>query len=304
MFRSAVLLGFTMSFAPLAWSQVKIQALVEPVSYARGLPNVGSLASIYVSGLTGAPGLYLPTTALPLPFQLAGINVTVDGVLAPILAVYIPPTEQKTNALINIQVPLEWNTEAAASRSSLIVQESLSLRSDEITPVSNSGWWGGFFSDQDGFGFAQHTSDNSPVTRENPAHAGETIAVLANGLFRVWPPAPIGFPTPPQPVFVTTTPYPQGTGYLFLQSPPVTMIFPPLGDIGSCASSPALKVTFEGLAPGFVGVEQIQFVVPANQQPGDWALFFNIGTDINGQCPSPARHETPSSGPYVKIPVR
>src|SRR5579872_3412572 len=79
-------------------------------------------------------------------------------------------------------------------------------------------------------------------------------------------------------------------------------IYSPLGGIGSCASSPALNVTFEGLAPGFVGVEQIQFVVPANQQPGDWALFFNIGTDINGNCPT--GHETPSSGPYVKIPVR
>jgi len=92
LFRCAVPLGFAMSFAPLASSQVKIQAVVDPVSYARGLPNVGCAASIYVSGLTGAPGLYLPTTPLPLPFQLAGINVTVDGVLAPILAVYIPPT--------------------------------------------------------------------------------------------------------------------------------------------------------------------------------------------------------------------
>jgi hypothetical protein len=165
--------------------------------------------------------------------------------------------------------------------------------------------WGGFFSDQNGLAIAQHAADYSTVTSQNPAHAGETILVYATGFFRVWPPSPVGFPAPQQPLFLSTVPIPMNTGYLFLQAPP--QVFGPLGPPaggsgGSCANTPAVRVTFEGLAPGLVGVEQINFVVPANQQPGDWALFFNTGTSADGStCDT---QHGPSSSPYVKLPVR
>jgi len=134
------------------------------------------------------------------------------------------------------------------------------------------------------------------VTAQNPAHSGETIIVYANNFFTVWPPPPIGFPTPSQPLFVPMTPYPGTTGYLFLQSPP--QVLPGLNK-GSCANTPALNVTFEGLAPGLVGVEQINFVVPS-LSPGNYALFFNSGTSANGLCDVLGY---PESSSYVMISV-
>jgi uncharacterized protein (TIGR03437 family) len=60
-------------------------------------------------------------------------------------------------------------------------------------------------------------------------------------------------------------------------------------------------MTFRGLAPNQIGVQQIDFIVPANQQPGDWALFFNVGScpDRGGPCANQG-----SSSAYVKLPVR
>ena len=55
-----------------------------------------------------------------------------------------------------------------------------------------------------------------------------------------------------------------------------------------------------------IGVEQINFVVPSNQAPGNWALFYNVGTcDLNGVCESPGFFASPaSSSPYVLLPVQ
>jgi hypothetical protein len=58
-----------------------------------------------------------------------------------------------------------------------------------------------------------------------------------------------------------------------------------------------------GLAPGMIGVEQINFVVPANQAPGDWALFVNIGSCPDGRG-NKCHPQGASSSPYVKLPVR
>ena len=65
----------------------KIQAIVNAASFQTGMPNVGGLASIFVSCLTGTPGL-VTAQSLPLPSQLAGISVAIDGIPGPILAIY------------------------------------------------------------------------------------------------------------------------------------------------------------------------------------------------------------------------
>jgi uncharacterized protein (TIGR03437 family) len=62
------------------------------------------LASIFVSGLTGKPGITVAPPLSLLPSELAGITVTVNGAMAPLLAVAIP--SQGQNGQINIQVPL------------------------------------------------------------------------------------------------------------------------------------------------------------------------------------------------------
>ncbi len=142
------------------------------------------------------------------------------------------------------------------------------------------------FSDANGYAIAQHASDYSPVTVQNPAHPGETIVVYANDFFQVWPPTPIGAPVPQQPLYQlnlqlitnSVTPF---YAYCFLKITSCSV-----RSDQSFANSPALQVLFQGLAPGLVGVEQINFVVPANQASGNWALFFNSGScaDGSGRC--------------------
>jgi uncharacterized protein (TIGR03437 family) len=72
------------------------------------MPRGGALASIFVSGLTDAPGIAVAPSWWLLPQELAGITVTANGATAPILAVAIPSKGQ--NGQINIQVPLERNS--------------------------------------------------------------------------------------------------------------------------------------------------------------------------------------------------
>jgi uncharacterized protein (TIGR03437 family) len=74
-----------------------------------GMPRGGALASIYLSHLKCKPGLFTASPARPLPFQLAGVQVVVNGALAPTLAVYIPAPGETSRAQMNIQVPMERN---------------------------------------------------------------------------------------------------------------------------------------------------------------------------------------------------
>jgi hypothetical protein len=205
------------------------------------------------------------------------------------------------NAQINFQVPLERNASLITGSGSFPGYLWIK-RVGEREPLPDLPEWGGFFSDANGHAIAQHASDYSPVTPENPARPGETIIAYANDFITVWPPPPIGIPVPPQPLFQTVSA--QWTamrtpGYLYLQDYP-TLDF----HRDSWTWTPALKTPFMGLAPGMIGVEQINFVVPANQQPGDWALFFNIGSCPDGNTVPRKCGTTGRSSPYVKLPVR
>lgn len=282
--------------------------LGNPTSRAPGIPRGGALATITCSGIRGGPGLVRAPSSSPLPFVLAGTRVLVNGALAPILSVYLP-ADESTPAQIVFQVPLERNSTIPSD--GILDIPRLDIR----LPTSNDvGIWfdpnpyaavgpGAFFSDPDGYVLAEHASDHSPVTLNNPARPGETITAYANDLFPVWPPPPIGIPVPQQPRFqyapeLAASRAGADSGYLFLQDyPPYDQSAP------TYTNTPALKILFQGLAPGKIGIEQIDFVVPQNQPPGDWALFFNRGScpDGSGTACSTA---PAGSSPPVLLPVR
>jgi len=59
-----------------------------------------------------------------------------------------------------------------------------------------------------------------------------------------------------------------------------------------------------GLAAGLVGVEEINFTIPSNQQSGNWALFFNRGSCPDGSgIPGDCGASLGLSSPYVMLPV-
>jgi uncharacterized protein (TIGR03437 family) len=298
--RSLVLFGLTAASAWQAWSQPKIDAVVNAASFQSGLPAGGSLATAFCSNITDTkikPGVYVASS--PLPYELGGFGISVNGFLAPILAVVVTSSGRSMNAQINFQVPSERNISVIGLGS--LFPGSMGIGPvAELTPLPALPRWGGFFSDANGYAIAQHASDYSVVTPENPARPGETIIGYANDFFPVWPPPPVGSPVPPQPLFQILSShlsFIRGPGYLYLQK------YPTLDYKGqSWTSTPALETPFLGLAPRMIGVEQINFVVPANQQPGDWALFFNAGSCPDGRGSQCSLHA--SSSPYVKLPVR
>jgi len=331
MSRSLVFASLFAVAASSTWAQ-GITAVVNAASFQSGLPSGGALATIFCTGLplsAAKPGTYVAPASLPLPYVLGGLYVVINGAPSPLLAVVITSSGQTANAQINFQVPMERNaslnptTPPSGYSGSVAVAQVFSdtVNGSESSVLTNVAsltafpaptGWGGFFAGANGYAIAQHASDYSLVTPQNPAHAGETIIAYADDFLPVWPPSPIGVPAPQQPLsqilpsYLISDPglFEVSSTYLYLQAypPPTCGAF--LGqDCYSFASTPPVRVTFEGLAPGQIGVEQINFVVPANQQPGNWALFFNIGSCTTAPF-SPGACGNALSSPYVLLPVQ
>jgi len=300
--------------------------VVNSASYAGGMPTGGALATLFVTGASSSqvpgpkPGVYQPSPSVPLPTSLQGWQVLVNGAYAPILAVVIPEPPA-TTVQINIQVPLERN--ATIGEINIGAGGPLSLCNGYYptgtvivfplsAPLGNAGI-GGFFQDANGYLTAQHASDHSPVTLQNPAHAAEQIIAFADDFFSVWPPPPLGVPIP---LNVTYGAIP-GTGpdgelvnqyeALYLQKYVANPLCPNPESpcIYGYTTTPYVPIDAELLAPGMIGVEEIVFHVPANQQPGDWALFFNTGSCSDGRgAPCPGQPPGSNSSPYALLPVR
>ncbi len=260
-------------------SQPQIVGVYSASSFQPGLPSGGSLATLLCSGPSSLSGVYLPSSSV-LPTDFAGAEVQVNGVAAPILAVVVTHSNGNTYSQVNFQVPMERNVSLpnTAAYSGSLYSASCG---QPLKPLPGRPE-GTFFEDANGYAIAQHSFDYSLVTPQNPAHPGETIIGYTDDVYPVWPSPTIGFPTPASPLFqfnpnLSTTEQ-QGNGlfdpgYLYLQPIPIPdvifgLIYP---------TTPPLTLTFVGMAPGMVGVQQINFVIPAGQQPGTYPLFFNSG---------------------------
>jgi uncharacterized protein (TIGR03437 family) len=306
MIRTVAFVGMLTGASIVAGAQCSV---VNSASYQPGLPSGGALATIFCPQLPGKAGLYIAPSSAPPPFALGGLEVLVNRTPAPLLAVYIPSPGNSAPGQVNFQVPLSRSITALGAPDTtelfLDVNPVVSVTMDLRISGSFQAGLGGFFADANGYAIAQHASDNSPVTTASPAHPGETTVVFANDFYQVWPPPPIGIPVPKDIPFQYDPGLPNYYFQffnLFLQDYPTPSQCVPVSQ-GQCsiARTPALQILFRGLAANQIGVEEIHFVVPANQAPGDWALFFNRGscTDGSGLCGGIA-----VSSAYVKLPVR
>jgi hypothetical protein len=214
---------------------------------------------------------------VPLPFSLAGVAVTVSGVPAPLLAVADLGGFQQ----INFQVPPKAELYKGGGDYLVITVSQGGLQGTAKPTLSGLPAFSGFDFFRLGrtqFGAFQHSPDYSLVTTDNPAVPGETIigyatgARMAAGAF----PIPAGQATPLSPLFPI---YQSNAGIeapldeiglwldngvagkdllILYDQPPIT------GD--STGMSP---ISFVGLAPGTVGVYQINFKLPAQTPSGN-----------------------------------
>jgi uncharacterized protein (TIGR03437 family) len=195
--------------------------------------DVGELAPGSLATIYGS-GLATSTAAasgFPIPLSLGGASVTVGGIAAPIL--YASPGQ------LNIQIPFEvppGNAAVSVSVGGNVVESgSFNILSAAPGVFASAG------------GAAAVNADGSINSFGNPAPAGSAISLYVTGLGAVSPSAPTGQAAVYAPLSWTTS--------------PVT------ATIGTASAT----VAFEGLAPGFAGLYQLNIVVPP-MAPGQYAV--------------------------------
>jgi uncharacterized protein (TIGR03437 family) len=97
-----------------------------------------------------------------------------------------------------------------------------------------------------------HASDYSLVTEQNPAHPSEYLAAFCTGLGATNPPAVSGQPAP-------------------AAAPTTASVF------ANYEAGSDQPVSYAGLAPGWVGLYQINFQVDPAEKPGVKQLVFMVG---------------------------
>jgi uncharacterized protein (TIGR03437 family) len=215
--------------------------VVNGASFAQGGVVAGEIATIFGSNLTSSAGINL-SSSLPLPTELQNVSVTVNGTPAPIFAVDNVNGQQQ----INFQVP--WATKSIAKiqvtnrgAASPIVFTPVQINQPAVFNYSAGG---------DVFGAILHSNFKLANTAD-PAKAGETVLIYCTGL---------GYVVAPLPADGVAA-----TGQMTMNTPTVT--------IGG-ANAP---VSFSGLAPGYVGLYQVNAQVPSRLAAGNQPVLITIG---------------------------
>ena len=245
---------FTRTIAPLA-SQVAIMNLtvsgvtVLPWNFAASVPppNITSVVNAGNFGGDIAPGglisvfgtnlspVNMASSEIPLPTALANSCLSVDGLPVPIL--FVSPTQ------VNAQMPFQ-----AVGDVTLILRTPGGISNNfnvVIEPNAPSVFYG-TAGPEDNIPTVVRFDDNELITPSHPIHrdSGSALVIYLTGLGQTYPAVPTGQPAPSNPLSVS------------LVQPTVT-----LGGVN-------LPVLYSGLAPGLVGVDQINVSVPSNVPTG------------------------------------
>ena len=248
MVRKCLLIPSLLYFAavvitPQARGEIRMLAITSAAGFMPGLPQPGSLATAFCTGLTGISGV-IPANSNPLPHSIQGVGVVVGGIDAPLLAVADFGGYQQ----INFQVP--W--EATGGGPVSIAQgPDASERTFGVTPTG----WAIFFTNAAKYAVAQHASDYRLVTPTDPARLGEWIVAYATNLGRVQNPPASGAMALADPL----------SPVLFGGAVPLLLLLSPLQSVYA-------ETGYIGLTPGSVGVYQINFRLPENVPAGNVEL--------------------------------
>jgi uncharacterized protein (TIGR03437 family) len=139
-----------------------IDTVVDSAGYGKQL-GTGLIATVFGSNLAAGTA---SAAAFPLPHEMAGTQVLVDG--QPSLLYYVSPNQ------INFIIPPEGGQTVTVVRGGATTSQVVTV-----------GWWapGLFTLDSNPTGpLAAEHLDGSIVTAKNPAHLGETIAMWGTGM--------------------------------------------------------------------------------------------------------------------------
>lgn len=231
-----------------------IAAVTNGASFAAGSIAPGEIATLFGKNLTSATGVNL-TSGLPLPTQFLNAGVRINGSLAPLFAIDNVNGQEQ----INFQVPWEVANQATAKVEVLhagIVSQSITLPVVPTQPgIIN------YSANGNDFGVILH-ADYQLADSSHPVAPGETVLIYCTGLGAVHSPPGDGA---------------GASGQSTVATPTVT-----IGGISG-------HVSFSGLAPSFVGLNQVNVDVPQGVKSGNQPVVLTIGS---------------ASSPVVQVPVR
>ncbi|HVO97166.1 MAG TPA: hypothetical protein VMT15_03825 [Bryobacteraceae bacterium] len=244
---------FTRTLAPLP-SQTSIITLstsgltVLPWNYAASLapPQIAAVVSAADSKSAVAPGglmtLYgsnlsptnLATAEIPVPTALANSCITVNG--QPIPLIFVSPGQ------INAQMPFQ-----AVGAETIVVHTPAGVSDNynlTVQPNAPAVFLSGVAGPQTNLPTVIRFNNGLLATDSNPIRPGDTLVIYLTGLGQTNPAGVTGYPAPGNPLSSAIT--------------------TPTVKIGSTT----LAVRYAGLAPGEVGVYQINAVVPGGVSVG------------------------------------
>lgn len=205
---------------------------VNGASFAKGAIAPGAIVAIFGAGFAAGS---LGASSAPLPTVLGETSVTFNGVAAPLFFV--------SGSQINAQAPFDLPPGILASIQVKRGSNLSAVRNVSVYTVSP----GIFILDQaSGAGAVLHSSDFSQVSSSSPARSGEFVVIFCTGLGPVLTPVKSGDSAPSVPPLAAAA-----------YTPAV-----------SIAGVPAY-VSYSGLAPGFVGLYQVNAQVPTGIPTGN-----------------------------------
>jgi uncharacterized protein (TIGR03437 family) len=221
---SATLAG-QVSANPIPPPSVPPGGVVNGASFAPGTALApGSIVSVFGLNLATSNG---NGATFPLPTLLAGIKMTIGGIDSPLFYV--------GTGQVNAQVPFEMTPGSQTQ----VIARAISASGTEVDAVPATIAVG---TAQPGIFLAGSTQGailnaaNQLVNSTNPAGAGDVIVIFCTGLGALTPAAQTGQPA--------------SSGVAVLQ-PTVT--------VGGLAAT----LQYAGVAPGYVGLYQVNAVVPS-----------------------------------------
>ena len=229
---SAALLNVLQAVSAVAVAPV-VGGVVNGATFQPGTPLApGSLASIFGSNL--AP-VTVAANAAPAPVGLGGVTVQMNsGAAAPIL--YASPGQ------VNVQIP--WEADPATT-TTLRVTVGTMASNDAAVQLAAAAPVIFAASPGDSQGAVLIANTGTLASPARPARPGELVSIFCTGLGAV-----------------TNRP---ATGAAAVANPLSWTNVPPTVSIGGVDA----RVTFSGLAPGLVGVYQVDVEVPGSVAAGD-----------------------------------
>lgn len=223
--------------------------IVNAASFESGI-SPGGLATIFGDSLVTVDGVVY-ADANPLPTDIDGVEVDISGIAAPIYGIYGGSQDQ-----ISVQVPYGAPTgpkSAEVQVFNIVSGQSMLIAdffTDSFTEDPGIFTWDGNVSGGAAIYALAEAVDYSLIGPDNPALVGETLQLFVTGLGPLNDPDLVdGYGSPTSPPFAETL-------------DPFQVIL----DGESC------HVDFSGLAPGFVGLYQINFDVPLDAASGNLQL--------------------------------